>query len=329
VPNDRYWDTKPRIDKVTFQFITETGPALQAVKTGEADAAYPTPDVGILDEFDEERDLEYTTSLGNTYEAIWFNTTKPPLDRVAVRQALAHATDRQALVDQLLVPSVRAGEVLQSFNVPTYAAFYEPSFARYTRDVGRVEALMTGDGWQRNGDGVWEKDGQPASIELNTTDGVAGRELAVRLLQSQWEDAGFEVDINNSDPATLFGEWLPQGILVAGVFSSVGSPDPGLCILFCSSAIPSEANDNSGLNITYLSSPAIDAPLTAQDQELDVAARATLVKQGAAALADEVPAIPLYQAPTVFVWNAGRIGGPLADNTTSGPFFNLNEWTVR
>src|SRR4029079_12375653 len=137
-----------------------------------------------------------------------------------------YATDRDAIVEQVLTPAVRRGSVLQSFNVPTYQQYFTPSFERYTRDLGRVDELMTGDGWTRNDDGVWEKGGRRARVELNTTSDVGGREIVERLLQSQWEDAGFQVSIDNADPGTLFGDWLPNGTFSVGIFSSVGSPDP-------------------------------------------------------------------------------------------------------
>jgi hypothetical protein len=40
-------------------------------------------------------------------------------------------------------------------------------------------------------------------------------------------------------------------------------------------------------------------------------------------------ALPLFQSPTLFVWNPRRVAGPLQDNVTEGPFFNLERWTLR
>jgi hypothetical protein len=53
------------------------------------------------------------------------------------------------------------------------------------------------------------------------------------------------------------------------------------------------------------------------------------VKQGQSALADEAVSIPLFQLPTVFVYNPSKIGGPLQDNTVEGPFFNLEQWFLK
>ncbi len=50
---------------------------------------------------------------------------------------------------------------------------------------------------------------------------------------------------------------------------------------------------------------------------------------GQDALADYVASIPLYQSPTLFIYDHDRLGGNLQDNTTMGPFFTMNEWTLK
>ena len=147
VPNDKYWGTKPTIAKVVFQFIPETAAELQAVKTGQVVAAYPLPQDGILDTLGAQSNLTATVSFGNSFEAMFLNHDAFPLDSAAVRQAVVYATDRQAIVDQVLKPSIKQGRVLQSFVVPTFKQYYVPAFAEYKPDQSKVDSLMTGDGW--------------------------------------------------------------------------------------------------------------------------------------------------------------------------------------
>jgi len=329
VPNPRYWGTKPKIAQVTFQFITNSASEIQAVTTSQVSAAYPQPQIGMLDQFDKEPNLAYTVNFGNQYEGLWLNAAKPPLDSTNVRQALAYATDRQAIVDNLLLPAVRKGQVLQSFNVPSFEDFFSPAFAKYDHSLSKVNKLMKSDGWTKNGSGIWEKNGQTASLEISTTAGNQGREQVEQLIQSQWKEAGFDLSINNTQSGVLFGTWGPQGVFTIGMYAQVGTPDPGLCIIFCSNNIPTDANGFVGQNWTRLVSSEIDKPWKAADRELDVSKRAELVKQAEAALADDVPAIPLYQKPTVFVWDKNTISGPLVDNPTNGPFWNMNLWSVK
>ncbi|MFO7589271.1 MAG: ABC transporter substrate-binding protein [Acidimicrobiia bacterium] len=332
VPNDAYWGTKPSIQKVTFQFIVDSAAETQAVKTGQVLSAYPQPQEGILDEFDESEDLEYVVSFGNVYEGFWLNAGKFPLDSQAVRQALMAATDRTAIVDGIVKPAVREGRVLQSFVMPIFPEYFTAAFADAgygeTADLAKVDELMTGDGWAKNSQGIWEKDGKTASLEIQTTAGNEARELTEELWQSQLQTAGFELEIKNPNSDVLFGVNGPKGKFQVALYAQVGTPDPGLCIVFCATNIPTKKNGFVGQNWTRTDDPTIDETWGAVDVTLDTAARAEAAKAGQAALADYLVAIPLYQKPNVFVWDSAKIDGPLVDNPTLGPFFNMNLWTL-
>lgn len=332
VPNENYWDEKAKISKVIFQFILESPAETQAVKTGQVLAAYPQPQEGILDEFDENTNLQYVVSLGNVYEGFWLNESKPPLDSLAVRQALMAATDRRAIVDGIVVPAVREGTVLESFVVPIFPAFFTPAFAdagyAETADLAKVDELMTGDGWAKDSDGIWEKDGQKAELQIQTTAGNEGRELTEELWQSQLQTAGFSLEIKNPSATVLFGTNGPKGKFQVGLYAQVGTPDPGLCIIFCSKNIPTKKNGLVGQNWTRTNDPTIDETWQQVDVTLDEAPRAEAAKAAQAALADYLVSIPLYQKPNVFVWDKSKISGPLQDNPTNGPFFNMNLWEL-
>jgi peptide/nickel transport system substrate-binding protein len=292
-------------------------------------AAYPLPIDNALDQLDQQSNLAYTVSYGNTYEAFFVNAKTFPLNRLAVRQAIAYATDRQTIVDQIVKPEVREGRVLEGFNVPNFKDFYTPAFDKYKPDPDMVKKLMTADGWKKNGDGIWERKGKTASFEVNSTAGIPTRDREEQLWQSQLKQNGFDLSIHNLTPSVLFNERLPKGEYDVALYASVGTPDPGLCLFFCSKNIPAKSNKFGGQNWTWTDSPAIDQPWAAADTELDVAKRAVLVKQGEDALAEYMASIPLYQTPTLFVYDKTRLGGNLIDNTVMGPFFTMNEWTLK
>jgi peptide/nickel transport system substrate-binding protein len=329
VPNDAYWGVKPSIGEVIFQFIPESAAELQAVKSGQVLAAYPLPIDGVVDQVEETPNLDHTVSYGNAYEAFFINADTFPLDSEAVRQAVAYATDRQAIVDQIVAPAVNEGRVLQSFVVPTFKTFYEPAFEKYVPDQALVDQLMTGDGWKKNGDGIWAKKGKTASFEVVSTSGNESRALTMQIWQSQLNEAGFEVTVKAINPDTLFADRLPNGDYAVGLYTSIGTPDPGQCLFFCSESIPSKANKFGGQNWTRTDSPEIDSAWQAVDSTLDDAARVTAAKAGQTALADYMASLPIYQAPTVFIWDSERLGGRLEDNTVMGPFFTMNEWVLK
>ena len=155
-----------------FQFVPESAAEFDAVKTGQVASAYITPATGSLDQIKAESNLAYQIDNGNSFEAIWLNAKTAPLSSAAVRQAIGYVIDRQAIVNQILKPSIGSGTVLQSFIVPTFKQYYVPAFADYKPDPSKVESLMTGDGWTKKS-GTWTKNGKPVTVEISTTTGTS------------------------------------------------------------------------------------------------------------------------------------------------------------
>jgi peptide/nickel transport system substrate-binding protein len=326
-PNPNYWGDKPNLEGVVFKFITDTAAEQQAYLTGQVTAIYPQAQLELA-QLRGAPDTEFKADYGLAYEAIWFNTDKPPLDEKAVRQAIAYATDRNAIVEQLFGAVLPGIEPLQAF-VGYGTEYYTPAFEKYSRDLEKVDELMSGAGWTKGDDGIWAKEGTKATIENSTTAGNRRRELAQQILQAQWKEAGFELKINNTQSGTLFGEWGPQGVFQSAIYAQQPTPDPGSCAIWCARNIPRAENGNSGNNWTRLESDAIDAPWDAADKELDEEKRAELVRDGTEALAEEVPALPIDPFPDVLVWNRARIGGPIGFNSSYSMFWNLNQWFCR
>ena len=97
--NADYWGTPAKLDKVTFKFISDPTAAFAAVMAEDVDvfAGYPAPE--NVPQF--EADPRFQVSVGNTEgETILSTNNKmPPFDNVKVREAMAHAIDRQAIID--------------------------------------------------------------------------------------------------------------------------------------------------------------------------------------------------------------------------------------
>ena len=325
-PNPNYYGKKANVDKVVFKFITDTAAESQAYKTGQIAMFYPQAQLELTELFTlPNTKHDVVTSL--SYEALWFNTQKPPLDDKNVRLALAYATDRDAIVNSLFGPVQPGIKSINAFMTPGNKQWYtsEP-FKIYKKDLGKVEEHLKASGYAKGADGIYAKGGKPLTLAISTTAGNKRRELTEQLLQSQWKEAGINLTTNNTKAGTLFGEWGPQGVFQIALYAQVpASTDPGICSTFCSENIPTTANP-SGQNWTRLASPAIDTPWKAQDTELDEGKRKDLVEQGQKALADELPGLPVDPFPDVLIYNSAKLNGPIGHNFAFGPFVNMNEW---
>ena len=325
VPNPKWYGKPANFDAVVFKFIPDTAAEQQAYKTGQVLAIYPQAQLELA-ELKTLPDTKFDVVTSLSYEALWMNTTKEPLNSKAVRQALAYATDREAAVKTLFGPVQPDIEPIHSFATPANKQWYSDPFKKYTRDLKKVDELMTGDGWKKGADGIWEKNGKKAEIENSTTTGNKRRELTQEILTSQWKEAGFVLKVNNTRAATLFGEWGPQGVYTSAIYAQVpSSTDPGQCQTFCTVSIPTPEKP-SGTNWTRLSDPKIDDPFTKADLELDEKERKKLTDQGQAALAEGIPALPIDPFPDIIIYNTAKLRGPIGHNFVYGPWHNMNEW---
>jgi peptide/nickel transport system substrate-binding protein len=326
VPNPKYWGDKPKLDKVVFRLIGDTAAEFQAYKAGEVDAIYPQPQIDVVDAINAGIDGEsaFTPDTGN-FEGLWINNSKPPFDSVPVRQALAYSLDRSAIVEALF-GGLGLTEPLNVMNAPILSFYTDTqAFAGYTLDLDKVDELMTGDGWAKNGSGIWEKAGQTASFTLTTTAGNARRALTQQVVQQQAGAAGFEVTLENIPAGDFFGQRLPAGDFQVGLYAQVlTSLAPGTCNLWCAKNIPSDANGNSGQNWTRTNIPEVDPLLETLDSSLDQDARAEAGKAADKILAENVVAIPLDPLPNILIWS-DNVLGPVSDNPILGPWWNLNE----
>jgi peptide/nickel transport system substrate-binding protein len=327
IPNPTFWGKRPNLDAVVFKVITDSAAYLAAFKTGQLDMAFiEGPSAEVL-ELKALPDTHFDVTLSTAFEFVMFNVTKTPLDSRSVRQALAYATDRDAIVGQLyggLAPGFKAA---QAFMSPANGQWYSEPFAVYRRDLSRVTQLMTGDGWAKDGDGIWAKGGSRAVIELNAANGNRRRELTEQILQSQWKEAGFGTVVNNPAQQVFSGEWIPKGMFTAGLFGMVPtSVDPNMCRQFCSQSIPTEANGFQGADVSHLSSRTVDELGQRVASELDDGRRLELVRQAHRALADEVPFLPISGGVNITVFNAAKVAGPVKANSVGRAFYNLNEW---
>ena len=97
--NPDYWGEPAKLDNVTFKFISDPTAAFAAVMAEDVDvfSGFPAPE--NLPQF--EADARFQVLVGSTEgeTILAMNNKVAPFDDPKVRQAVAHAIDRQAIID--------------------------------------------------------------------------------------------------------------------------------------------------------------------------------------------------------------------------------------
>ena len=167
--NKDYWGGAPAIDEVVFRIYSDQEGMKLAMESGEIDFADAlTPEV--FNQLKGQPNIDTLVATPSSYTNLAYNfkgTANPALRELTVRQAIAHAIDKQTLVDRVLLGNGSAGDsVLQ----PIYSRWYEPingTDLEYKYDPDEARRLLGEAGWtDTNGDGLVEKDGKTLDFEL-------------------------------------------------------------------------------------------------------------------------------------------------------------------
>lgn len=329
--NPNWYGEPVKTETIIFQFLPDTPAEFEAFTSGQVDAIYPQPQPDAIEQIEAgipDANSFFTAQTANA-EALWINNEAFPFDSVKVRQAFAYSIDRDVVVKRLF-GALGVNKALNTLNPPATHQFADTkAFAKYTLDLKKVKSLMTSDGWEKNADGFWEKDGEQADIVIQSTEGNARRALTEEILQDLLGTAGFNLTIENHSAGDLFGQNLPAGDYQVGLYAQVATQiEPGSCPIFCSYNIPTDANGNVGQNWTRTDLPGLDSLLEKVDASDDPAVVAENNKKADKILARFVTSLPLDPLPNIALWSKSIKG--INKNNPDNPFFaifyNLAEW---
>lgn len=330
VPNPRYWGAKPKLDKVIFKFQADTSAEFTAFKSNQVSAIYPQPQPDAVDQIKAGLpgvNKVISIDTGN-FEALWLHNGKPPFNDKAVRQAVAYAIDRKAIVKRLF-GALGVDEPLNVINARIVSDYSDTKvFADYEKNLKKADKLLTDAGYKKGADGFYAKNGQKLTFVVRSTAGNKRRELTEQIIQQELKEAGIDMTVQNAKAGDLFGDILPKGDFQAGVYAQVLTAlTPGTCNLFCAANTPKDP-DFSGNNWTRTDVPALEPLLKTVDTNLDNDARKDAGKKADKIMADEMITLPIDPLPNILLWSK-KVVGPVGDSAILGPFWNMNAWGVK
>jgi peptide/nickel transport system substrate-binding protein len=136
---DDYWGTPPDVERVVLRYF-EDGTALEnALVSGGIDVIGNLQTPESLTRFQSDDRFQVVEGTTNGELVLSMNGARPPLQDVALRQAVLHALDREAILDTTYAGT---GELIGSLVPPTDPWFDPALVGRYPYDPGRATELI-------------------------------------------------------------------------------------------------------------------------------------------------------------------------------------------
>ncbi|MDL1909521.1 ABC transporter substrate-binding protein [Chloroflexi bacterium CFX6] len=305
--NKDHFENPPKIDEVVFQTFESQDVLVQSLKSGQVDMITEMPATAV-ETLKNDPNVQVVTGapFAPTVSDIIFNqadpdkcptdvgglcTGHPALRDRNVRLALAHATDKQKLIDVVLLGFGSPGLTL----IPDgLGHWYNDSLVDYEYDIAKANQMLDDAGYlDTDGDGVRQMpDGsQPLNFRVHwPSDSIDAPRLA-ELLSEMWSQVNIETELQAVDPDALTAECCPAFDFDIILWGWGSDPDPNLLL-----AVHTTDEIPNGYNETGYSNPALDDLYVQQGIELDTEKRREIVwEMQRIAFEDVVYVIPYYE----------------------------------
>ncbi len=302
--NAAYFEGKPALDGVIFRILPDAMVRLFELQKGNVDLLQNALPPDLLSQLGTDSQFTLVKAPGTNFMYVGLNCQDPILRHVQVRQALAHAIDRQALITHVLRDLAKPADGI----LPAGHWAYESHVPRYAYDPVRAAQLLDAAGFSDpDGNGP-----QPRfRLQYKTSQDEVGRRVA-EVIQEAWRKVGSDIDIRSYEWPTFFGD-IRAGNFQLYALTWVGVTDPDIFhyVLHSDSMPPAGANRGRYVNAR------LDGLLEQGRRATTLAQRRAAYSAAQAIIATELPYIPLWHHTNVAILRNTFTGYRL---TPSGDF---------
>jgi peptide/nickel transport system substrate-binding protein len=277
VRNDAYWGDKANPDTIEVKFYAEEAPMIVALQGDEVDFLEHFSVAGGAALLDNP-DVQVIGISTATHRQLHMRTDKEPFTDNRVRQAIALAIDRNALVDGLWEGRAEIGN--DSPFAPLYPST-DPSVPQREQDIDQAKQLLADAG------------AEGFTVQLDTWDGFEIPDLA-QLVKNAAAEIGVTINLKITDAGTYYGDgvfgkstWLDS---VMGITDYGHRPVPNVYLTAALAGDPKLGVWNSA----HFKNDDYDELVRQYVAALDVDSQRTVAKQIQELLLEETPIIFPY-----------------------------------
>lgn len=328
VANDDHYAGPPNIEHYLYRVIPDQATMFMELMNFGIDQMGLTPQQAVYQakgrKFKENFESYRYTGFAYTY--LGFNLRRPPFDDRRVRRALAHAVDKEEIIEGVLLG---LGQVATGPYRPGMW-YHNPDVPSPVFDPGRARAMLDEAGWtDDDGDGVREKDldgdgvvgaGERLSFTLITNQGNVQRKQVGEILQQRFREVGAKVELRILEWSTFLREFVDKGRFDAVILGWSTGIDPDQYDIWHSSK-----TDPREFNFVGFDNAEVDRLLEQGRRTFDEEARTQAYMRIQEILAREQPYVFLYIPESLPVVQH-RVEG--VELKSAGITYNFEDWWI-
>jgi peptide/nickel transport system substrate-binding protein len=339
----------PHLDRIVMRMYPDPDSLIDAFIAQEVDLAFGAgvEDVatmasrGLGIEIIAPSDLRYEVlrmnwGSGSTDEAVGGCSRSPdiqgrgagcPTADIAVRRAIELAIDKESINEEIF-----DGNLEVATSIVTPAAWFYSEQAPVAYDPAEAEEELTTAGWvDANGDGVRERDGLAAEIELCTT-GPQARISVAEQIAAALAPVGIRVHVTVAPSTEMFAPYagaaddtpcaLSRGNFDLALAEGTSAIDPIVYLDYHSRRI-----EPNGRNVARIDDPEIDAALDTIVNTVNFVEIKDAMAMFQRRYAEIVAEVPLFFQKQVEI-HADRLGN-FWSNIAGSSTWNVADWFIR
>lgn len=288
--NPDYFEGAPKIDKLVFKIIPDSTVRFLELKQGGVDLVQNAIPPDMVPIAEETEGLKVIAQESIVIYYLAFNLEDPILKNVKVRQAIAHAIDRQTILDHLMKGQASLANSLLS---PVNWA-YEADVKTYDYDIAKAKVLLDEAGYP-------DPDGDGPEPRLKLIYKTSTDPLRIRIgevMQDQFKQVGIEISEIQTFEWAKFYQDVIDGNFQMFALRWVGITEPDIFhSIFHSSMVPPGRNRGRYVNAR------IDELTEKGRLVIDVEERKKIYREIQKILAEELPYVYLWYPHNIVVLN--------------------------
>jgi peptide/nickel transport system substrate-binding protein len=337
--NPDYWQGAPAIDEIIFRPFTNADAMVAALENGELDAAHNIP-ASRYEQLSTVAGIEVVQGQQGGFDELAINAGDgldghPALADVQVRQAIAHAIDKETIVERALSGIGTPTDALSPSANPEWQVELTDE-ERFEFDLDEANRILDEAGYEdTDGDGVREMPGGGEPLNFVYAERSEGEySAAEREFITGWlDEIGIATTVEVFDDTQLTPE-IGKGAVDLFVWgwTPYVDPDPMLSYLTCDQIATDPEDPTNYYNDANWCNEEYDELYAQQNQELDHERRVEIVHDMLRVMYDDASYVVLYTSPDLQAYRTDKFEGwtkqpaeigPVLFTNTSPTYFNL------